>query len=61
MSDFIKATEMPYYREILDDLCNLSEGLTKWEVDFIEKLSDWEGCFTEPQAETLQKVYDRRI
>ncbi len=60
MNDFVKATEMENYRDILDELLGLEEGLTSWEVDFIEKLDNWDGSFTNKQADTLEKIYDRR-
>jgi len=52
---------METYRDMLDSLLDLDCGLTQWEVDFLESLSEWEGDFTEKQAETLQRIYDRRM
>lgn len=56
----ITAESMGYYRSLLDELLALESGLTEWEVDFVDDLSRWEGAFTEKQAETLEKIYERR-
>lgn len=53
--------DMDDYRGMLADLLELKEGLTEWEADFIASLKGWAGAFTEKQAETLQKIYDRRL
>lgn len=57
----IAAENMDYYRSLLDELLAMESGLTGWEVDFIDDLSRWDGAFTEKQAETLEKIYERRI
>ncbi len=59
MADFVKVTEMPQYKDLLDELLDVEEGLKKWEIEFLETLCDWEGCFTKPQARTLNKIYER--
>lgn len=56
MAEFIKAYEMTYYRGMLDELLSLDEGLTDWELDFIEMLSSWDGCFTKPQFEVKDET-----
>ena len=46
-------------REFLAELLEIDEGLTSWEVDFIESLSNWENDFTPKQIATINKIYDR--
>ena len=49
----------------LDDLLELEEGLTDWEVGFIESLShqrerpDWKP--SQKQAATLERIWKERI
>ena len=48
----------------LDDLLALDEGLTDWEVNFVTSVDDmrrWRGYVTTRQAQTIAKVWDRRI
>jgi len=61
MVDFVPETEMPDLRELLQDLENyldLGLELLDWQIDFIECLANWSGCFTESQADKLKEVYD---
>ena len=44
--------------EQLRALCKLEDGLTDWEVDFIESIG---ATVTERQAEKLAQIYDERI
>ena len=46
-------------REHLADVLELDEGLTPWEVDFVENVSHWEGDFTPKQIATINKIYER--
>ena len=57
MSDYSTLEETAAAREMLDDLLALSEGLTDWEVSFVEDLSHWDGRFTQRQIETITKLY----
>jgi len=59
MSQFVITEEMPGLRDILNELLELDVGLSDFEVDFIESLSHWEGCFTRKQAVTIEKIYKR--
>jgi len=59
MAEFVKATEMPQYRDLLQELLDLEDGLRDWEVEFIDSLSNWKSTFTKKQAETLEKIYER--
>jgi len=47
--------------ERLQELLDVDEGLTQWEVDFIESMSRWEGDFTPKQIATIDKIYERRL
>jgi hypothetical protein len=46
-------------RQMLDDLLALDEGLTNWEMDFIDSLHNWKGCFTEKQADRLSAIWNK--
>jgi len=59
MAEFVKATEMPQYRDLLQELLDLEDGLRDWEVEFIDSLSNWKSTFTKKQVETLEKIYER--
>ena len=59
MAEFVKVSEMENYRGMLDELLEVESGLSSWECDFLDTLANWEGCFTIPQSETLQKIYDK--
>jgi hypothetical protein len=48
-------------REMLDELCDVNESLTNWEIDFIDGLCHWEGSFSEAQATTLERIHEQRI
>ena len=52
--------EQMYARNCLQELLDLDEGLTRWEVDFIESLSNWSNDFTPKQIETIYKIYERK-
>jgi hypothetical protein len=47
-------------REVLQDLLALDEGLTNWEIDFIESVNQWQSDLTPKQIETLDKIYEKR-
>ena len=46
-------------REFLAELLELDEGLTPWEVDFVESVSHWENDFTPKQIATINKIWER--
>lgn len=50
---------MSNHLDMLEELLNLESGLSQWEMEFIESLSNWDGVFTGKQAETLTKIYDK--
>lgn len=56
---FATAAEMLELKDLLEELLNVEAGLTEWEVNFIDSLSDWDGSFTANQAEKLRKVHER--
>jgi len=37
----------PDLRDMLSELLGIGEGLSDWEIDFIESLRRWEGDFLE--------------
>ncbi len=61
MAEFVDESKMPELRSILKDLLNLEEGLTAWEIEFLDKLNNWTGNFTVPQADTLEKISERLL
>ena len=46
---------------MLDELLDLEEGLSDWEIDFIEKLSNWDGNFTTGQSKMLKSLYKEKL
>ena len=46
-------------REMIDELFDVDEGLTSWEIDFLDSVNDWEGMFTERQAETIERMWNK--
>jgi len=61
MSEQVPISEMDNYRDMLEELFAVERGLTPNQIDFLDSLNDWEGCFTVSQADYLQKIYDRII
>ena len=57
---FVESDKMPYYRDLLSDLCELDEGLTGREIELIDNLSEWDGDFTVGQAEYLERVWKNK-
>jgi hypothetical protein len=54
------AHEQQKAKDHLRDLLELEDGLTDWEVNFIDDMSRWEGDFTEKQIAMIYKIYERR-
>jgi len=48
-------------KQPLADLLELTEGLSNWEVNFIESLSHWNGGFTYKQRVTIAKIWDEKV
>ena len=59
--DFVEDEDMPEYRNMLSDVCEIAEGLSTKEIDFIDGLSHWEGNFTVGQVQWLKRIYDRMV
>jgi len=57
--NFVVLSEMPYYKSLLEDFCDVSSGLTNWEIEFIDSLCAWDGCFSVLQANKLEEMYKR--
>lgn len=56
--------DQAFCKRIVGDLLELEEGLTEWEIDFLESLSSQleEGrTLTERQKEVLDRVYEDRV
>ena len=56
---FITADETEQARAMLDELLALEEGLKPGEIEFLDGLYEWEGCFTTKQNKWLNSIYDR--
>lgn len=50
---------MDDYRHMVNELCDCSEGLTGWECTFVSDMYDWEGEYTEKQAATIEKIWNK--
>ena len=61
MTDFVLKDETKCVRGMLSELLELEEGLTTWEVNFIESVNKWEGNFTQRQSETIVKIWGRLL
>ena len=48
-------------RNMLNELLELTEGLSAWEIDFLDSLYNWTGNFSEKQAETLKKIWVKTL
>jgi hypothetical protein len=45
--------------EVLAELLAADEGLSEWQLEFIESLSKWNGLFTVKQGLKIDEVYTR--
>ena len=61
MSDYSTVEETAAAREMLHDLLGLSEGLSQWEVEFIEDVSRRDGPLTAGQVEKITEIYEERM
>lgn len=61
MSEQVPISSMNNYRDMLEELFEVEHGLTNREIEFLDSLNDWDGCFTVPQAEWLNKIYERLV
>lgn len=59
MSERVPISEMDNYKGMLEELLAVEHGLSNQEIDFLDNINDWDGCFSVPQAKWLQKIYDR--
>ena len=46
-------------QKMLDELLDLSEGLTDWEMDFLDSLSNRKNDFTYKQSKVLERLWDK--
>ena len=60
-TEFVNKTRMRYYRDLVDELCDVESGLSKTEIEFVDKLCDWDGCFTAPQAKWLEEIWEEHL
>jgi len=60
-NDFPSPEKQKDLRNMLRELLDLDEGLSKWEMDFIDSLNNWEGNFTFKQADKLEEVRGRHF
>lgn len=43
---------------MVEELCEMDEGLSSWEVSFIDDMSKRSG-FTEAQGEKIRQIYEK--
>ena len=55
----IKSKNEAEARECVKALCDLEEGLTDWEVNFIDTAASREAPFTEKQLKVIFDIYDK--
>jgi len=48
-------------RAKLQELLDLEDGLTEWEIEFLDFCHNWSGCFTTKMAKRLEEIHDKRI
>lgn len=48
-------------RRMVEELCDLDEGLSGWEIDFIDDMADREGEYTEGQLNKIEQIWNKRI
>lgn len=53
--------EQKEYRTMLKNLLELDEGLSAWEIDFIENMNHWQGDFRENQANKIEALWDKHF
>lgn len=56
---------MDHY-EMLQEIDSFGEGLTEWEIEFVENLVTryeqvGDSIFTGPTVEKLEQIYDERV
>jgi hypothetical protein len=61
MADLIPEEDMTELRGMLSELLALESGLSNWEIEFLDSLNEWTGCFTEKQAEKLSTIYKHAV
>lgn len=49
--------------KIVNELCDIEEGMTDWEVEFVESLSHYpeDRVLTDNQKRTLAKIEDKYL
>jgi hypothetical protein len=58
-----KADESGRIANMLEELNNLEDGLSEWEMNFVDDLMDRgaSGPFSPKQASTIEKIWDEKI
>jgi hypothetical protein len=46
--------------ELIEGLCAIEEGLTEWEVGFVESIAKQSYALTPKQRETAERIYDEK-
>lgn len=59
MSNTVDSDRHSNCRDMLEELLDLEDGLSGWEVEFIENLFHWDGTFTPRQALKIESIYER--
>lgn len=61
MTDFVLPDETGCVRGMIKELLDLEDGLSDWEIDFLESVDNWTGNFTQKQSETIVKMWGRLL
>ena len=57
----ISDAEMKVAITLLDDICKLEEGLSDWEIGFIESVAKWNGNLTEKQYVIVRRIWAEKV
>ena len=50
-------------KKLIEELCDIEEGLTEWEMDFIESIAKWHdsrGCLTDSQHDKAEEILEEK-
>lgn len=46
-------------RKMIRELQDVDDDLNCWETDFLDSMDDWHRPFTEKQAVTIERIWDK--
>jgi len=48
-------------RPMIAELLDIEEGMSDWEIDFIESLDKWNYDFTPKQVAVLERIWNKHL